>query len=283
MSRPQLSTVCLTFDFDAMSVWLGSYPRVTPAMLSRGEYGARVGVPRILKLLQRYEIGATFFVPGHTAESFPHAVAAIVEAGHEVGHHGYGHEDPSSQTADEERASLERGLAVLEKVAGGRPWGYRSPSWDYSEVTLPLLVEYGFVYDSSLFADDFYPYRPRVGDTVSRDRPLQRGEPAPIWEFPVHLALDDWPHFTFNFDPYRAGLSAPSKVFEIWAAEFDYMRAHAPGGVLTLTMHPQVIGRGHRMAMLERLIEHILAAGEVRFARLIDVAREMRGKEGAEG
>ena len=95
----------------------------------------------------------------------------------------------------------------------------------------------------------------------------------------MHLSLDDWPHFVSNFDPYRMGLSAPSKVFEIWAAEFDYMRAHAPGGVLTLTMHPQVIGRGHRMAMLQRLIERFLTAGNVRFARLIDVARELEEGE----
>jgi peptidoglycan/xylan/chitin deacetylase (PgdA/CDA1 family) len=243
-------------------------------MLSRGEFGARVGVPRILELLARYDIHATFFTPGHTAESFPEMMAAIVHTGHEVGHHGYGHEDPGTQTPVEERASLERGLATLEKVTGQRPWGYRSPSWDYSDVTLSLLVEYGFVYDSSLFAGDFYPYRLRLGDIVSKDQSLRQGELAPIWEFPVHFSLDDWPHFTSNFDPYRVGLSAPSKVFEIWAAEFDYMRTHAPGGVLTLTMHPQVIGRGHRMAMLERLIEHFLAAGSVRFARLIDVAQE---------
>ena len=279
MNQPKLETVCLTFDFDAMSVWLGGYPRVTPAMLSRGEFGARVAVPRILELLQRYDLQATFFTPGHTVESFPEAVAAVVEAGHEMGHHGYGHEDPSRQTPAQERASLERGLAALERVTGQRPWGYRSPSWDYSDVTLSLLVEYGFVYDSSLFADDFYPYRPRLGDLVSKDRPLRRGQAAPIWEFPVHLSLDDWPHFVSNFDPYRMGLSAPSKVFEIWVSEFEYMRTRAPGGLLTLTMHPQVIGRGHRMAMLQRLIERFLTAGNVRFARLIDVARELEEGE----
>ncbi len=275
MSQSEINTVCLTFDFDALSVWLGGFSPATPAMLSRGEFGARVAVPRILELLRQYDIRATFFTPGHTAESFPEAVAAIVEAGHEVGHHGYGHEDPSTQTPDEERASLERGFAALEKVAGQRPRGYRSPSWDYSDATLPLLVEYGFVYDSSLFADDFFPYRPRLGDVVSKDQPLQRGEPADIWEFPVHFSLDDWPHFTFNFAPYRLGLSAPSKVFEIWSEEFDYMRAHAPGGVLTLTMHPQVIGRGHRMAMLRWIIEYVLSGGNVRFARMIDVAQEL--------
>jgi peptidoglycan/xylan/chitin deacetylase (PgdA/CDA1 family) len=193
MTQPELNTVCLTFDFDAMSVWLGGYPHVTPAMLSRGEFGAQVGVPRILELLRRFDLRATFFTPGHTAESFPEALVAILEAGHEVGHHGYGHEDPSTQTPAEERASLERGLVALDKVTGQRPRGYRSPSWDYSGVTLSLLVEYAFVYDSSLFAGDFYPYHPRLSDEVSKDQPLCRGKPVPIWEFPVHFALDDWP------------------------------------------------------------------------------------------
>jgi len=115
MTREMCYTVCLTFDFDALSVWLGGYPSVTPAMLSRGEYGARVGVGRILNLLAAYDVPATFFIPGHTAESFPDAVEAILAAGHEVAHHGYGHRDPSMQNPDEERHSLERGLVVLER------------------------------------------------------------------------------------------------------------------------------------------------------------------------
>jgi peptidoglycan/xylan/chitin deacetylase (PgdA/CDA1 family) len=268
-------TICLTFDFDALSVWLGDYPSVTPAMLSRGEYGARVGVPRILKLLADYGLPATFFVPGHTAESFPAVVERILAAGHELAHHGYGHRDPSTQRPDEERRSLERGSAVLERFLGRPPSGYRSPSWDYSATTLSLLVEYGFLYDSSLFADDFRPYHPRLGDRVGVDEPLQMGEPVELWEFPVAFCLDDWPHFTFNFEPARVGLSAPSKVLEIWTDEFDYMLAHEAQGVFTLTCHPQVIGRGHRMALLERFIQHALASGAARFARMGDVARAM--------
>lgn len=267
--------VCLTFDFDALSVWLGDYSSTTPAMLSRGEYGARVGVPRILDLLTAYDIPATFFVPGHTAESFPAAVEEILARGHEVGHHGYGHRDPSAQTPEEERRTLERGLAALEPFLDGRPLGYRSPSWDYSDATLPLLVEYGFLYDSSLFADDFHPYHPRLGDQVGVDEPLRVGEEVDLWEFPVNFCLDDWPHFTFNFEPARTGLSAPSKVFEIWQAELDYMLAHEPDGVFTLTCHPQVIGRGHRMALLERFVRHVLSTGSVRFARLGDVAQAL--------
>jgi len=279
MPKKKPHTVCLTFDFDALSVWLGSYPTVTPAMLSRGEYGARVGVPRILELLAQYDIPATFFTPGHTAESFPDAVETILAAGHEVAHHGYGHEDPSAQHPDEERRSLERGLEVLERFLGDPPLGYRSPSWDYSDVTLSLLVEYGFLYDSSLFADDFAPYLPRLGDRVGVEEPLHMGDEVNLWEFPVNFCLDDWPHFTFNFDPPRVGLSAPSKVFEIWAGEFDYMVDHAENGVFTLTMHPQVIGRGHRMALLERFIQRVILKGAASFARMGDVAKTLSVEE----
>jgi peptidoglycan/xylan/chitin deacetylase (PgdA/CDA1 family) len=272
-------TVCLTFDFDALCVWLAGYPRATPAMLSRGEYGARIAIPRILKLLAAYDVPATFFIPGHNAESFPQAVEAIVAAGHEIAHHGYGHLDPSTQSPDAERRSLERGLAVLERFRGAPPLGYRSPSWDTSAITLSLLVEYGFLYDSSLFAGDFQPYHPRLGDQVGVDQPLHMGQEVDLWEFPVDFSLDDWPHFTFTFDPLRVGLSAPSKVFEIWASEFDYMIEHEQQGVFTLTMHPQVIGRGHRMALLERLIQHILSPGLARFECMGDVAKALSAEE----
>lgn len=278
MSHTQPFTVCLTFDFDALSVWLADYALVTPAMLSRGEFGAQVGVPRILNLLAEYNVPATFFVPGHTAESFPGAVEAILDAGHEVAHHGYGHEDPSSQSPDKERRSLERGIAVLERFLGEPPLGYRSPSWDYSDNTLSLLVEYGFLYDSSLFAGDFHPYHPRLGDRVGVEEPLQPGEEVDLWEFPVAFFLDDWPHFTFNSEPPRVGLSAPSKVLEIWASEYDYMVDHEQTGVFTLTMHPQVIGRGHRTTLLDTFIRHVVSRGSTRFARMGDVAKKLGDK-----
>src|SRR4051794_33223842 len=267
------SRICLTFDFDALSVWFG-YDRVTPAMLQRGEYGARVGVPRVLERLAALDLPATFFIPGHTIESFPAECEAILAAGHEVAHHSYAHVDPSLQTPDDERADMERALAALDRL-GVRPSGYRSPSADVSAATLPLLEEHGFLYDSSLMADDFTPYRPRTGDSVGPEQPLQRGREAALWELPMSFELDDWPHFQFAFGPpYRAGLSAPSKVLEIWTAEFDWMHRHVDGGLLTVCMHPQVIGRGHRMAMLERFIEHCADAG-VRFHRMRDVATEL--------
>ena len=267
------STVCMSFDFDAMSVWFG-YDNTTPAMLYRGEYGARVGVPRLLDLLKRYAIPATFFIPGHTVESFPNATAAILAAGHEIAHHSYAHIDPSRQTADEERRDMERALHTLNTI-GVMPLGFRSPSADFSHVTLSLLEEYGFLYDSSLMADDFRPYHPRLGDQVTQQSPLICGREAKIWELPMSFELDDWVHFQFNFSPYRNGTAAPSKVLEIWQAEFDWMHANLEGGILTIAMHPQVIGRAHRIAMLEQLIEHCQNHTDMQFARMEDVAQRL--------
>ena len=133
-------------------------------------------------------------------------------------------------------------------------------------------MRYGFRYESSLMADDFTPYRPRIGDRVSREEPLVRGREARLWELPVCFEFDDWPHFQFNFSPYRNGTSAPSKVLEIWTADVDWMDEHLEGGVLTVMLHPQVIGRGHRIAMLEQFILHCHTRPGLGFARLGDVA-----------
>jgi peptidoglycan/xylan/chitin deacetylase (PgdA/CDA1 family) len=270
------SIVCLTFDFDALSVWL-AYEKTTPAMLQRGEYGARVGVPRILAFLEKRGLAATFFVPGHTVESFPGETEAILEAGHEVAHHSYAHLDPSTQSADEERADMERAWQVLERV-GVQPLGFRSPSADLSEATLGLVEELGFLYDSSLMTDDYRPFHPRIGDRVSRGEPLVRGRESRVWELPLSFELDDWVHFQFNFEPYRKGGAPPSAVREIWQAEFDWMDENVDGGILTVCMHPQVIGRGHRMAMLEDFVEHCLEAGAA-FERMGDVARRLDGED----
>jgi peptidoglycan/xylan/chitin deacetylase (PgdA/CDA1 family) len=239
-------------------------------MLQRGEYGARVGVPRLLQMLEREALPATFFVPGHTLESFPDESRGILRAGHELAHHSYAHVDPSGQSAEEERADFERALAAFQAL-GVTPVGYRSPSADVSPTTLPMLEEHGFLYDSSLMADDYRPYRPRIGDRVSATEPLQRGREADLVEIPMCFELDDWPHFQFNFSPSRVGLSAPSKVLEIWQGELDYMDANVDGGVLVVCMHPQVIGRGHRVAMLERFVEHARGLG-VSFAQMREVA-----------
>lgn len=272
-------TVCLTFDFDAISLWVGPYAATSPSAISRGEFGA-VGVRRILRLLDRFGIPGTFFVPGHTVETYPDHARAIIAAGHEVGHHGYLHENPLALgTRERERAVLERGLEVLDRVLGVRPAGYRSPAWDNSPFTLELLLELGFRYESSLMGDDFTPYWCRVGDVAEPDGPYRFGRPVGLVELPVSWLLDDFPHFEYVSLPAHGlrlpGLSAASKVEEIWRDEFDFMRRDVPGGVMTITMHPQVIGRGHRLMMLERLVEHMLAGG-ARFSTMADAADRFR-------
>ncbi len=271
------ATVCLTFDFDAISLWIGPFGATSPSMISRGEFGV-IGVERILKLLDQRQIPATFFITGHTADTYPDAVKAIVAAGHEVGHHGYLHENPVKLERAEEQRVLERGLEALENAGATRPIGYRSPAWDNSPNTIELLLEYGFRYESSLMGKDFETYWCRTGDVIRKDGPYEFGPEVDLVEIPVTWILDDFPHFEYLSVGGRVnpGLSAPSKVEEIWRGDFDYMYREIEGGVYTLTMHPQVIGRGHRMLMLERLIDYFSQHDDVRFAALSTVADDFR-------
>jgi peptidoglycan/xylan/chitin deacetylase (PgdA/CDA1 family) len=265
-------TVCLSFDFDTMSASIFRGQQ-TPTMLSRGEFGARVGVLRVLDLLKEYGIRASFFIPGYSVDSFPDRVRAIKQAGHEIANHGYLHEPPAQAggDAEQERATLRKGSDAIERVTGTRPVGYRSPSWDLSEHSLRLLREEGFLYDSSLMADDFHPYLCREGDQINPESGYVMGHDSELVEIPISWILDDFPYFELR--PQGSIMAAPSHVFEIWKGEFDYMYERVPGGVYTLTMHPQVIGRGHRIAMLEQLIQHMRSRSGVRFAIQEEVAR----------
>ncbi|MBA2595226.1 MAG: polysaccharide deacetylase [Chloroflexia bacterium] len=274
------ATVCLTFDFDAISIWIGPFAARSPSMISRGEFGA-VGCERILRLLEREGVPATFFVTGHTAETYPDHVRAIAAAGHEIGHHGYLHENPLAlDTPEREREVLLRGFDALDRVAQVRPTGYRSPAWDNSPYTIELLLGQGFRYESSLMGNDFTPYWCRTGDAIQPDGPYLFGSNVDLVEMPVSWILDDFPHFEYvsirSLGVNVTGLSAPSKVQEIWQDDFTFMHREVPDGVFTLTMHPQVIGRGHRMLMLERLIRWFKEQPGTRFSTLGDAAEAFR-------
>ncbi|MFB3105213.1 MAG: polysaccharide deacetylase [Pseudomonadales bacterium] len=272
-------TVCLTFDFDAMSSWIYGYRTKSPNALSRGEFGA-VGARRLIDLLKERDIRSTWFVPGHSAEAFPDVMAALVSGGHEIGHHGYCHEDPSHMERSEEIAVLERGIDVLRSMTGVAPVGYRTPSGSFSENSLTLLQEHGFVYDSSMMADDFTPYYCRVGDQVAVDKPFVFGEHINIVEVPFAWHLDDHPFFehTRSRRGINPGLADPTRVYEVWRGEFDYLYQRLGEGVYTLTMHPQVIGRGHRLLMLERLLDDIAEHAGVVFKTMGDYVVEWRAK-----
>jgi peptidoglycan/xylan/chitin deacetylase (PgdA/CDA1 family) len=262
--------VCLSFDFDAMSSWIATGTR-SPNAISRGEFG-RVGALRLLDLLRARGLRSTWFVPGHTIEAFPAVIERILADGHEIGHHGYCHENPAPLEKDAEREILERGIELVERASESAPRGYRSPYGSFSANTLELLLERGFVYDSSMMADDFSPYYCRTGDQFAPDRPYVFGRTIDLVEVPFAWHLDDHPFFehVVTRRGINPGLAAPSHVLEVWQGEFDYLYDRLGAGVFTLTMHPQVIGRGHRMLMLERLLEHIERRRGVRFATLLE-------------
>jgi peptidoglycan/xylan/chitin deacetylase (PgdA/CDA1 family) len=269
--------VALTFDFDGFSNRIAGFGDLSPGPMSRGEFD-RVGVPRILSLLDEYAARATFFTTGHTALAFPELTKDIVAAGHEIGHHGWVHEVPSKLGPQEERGVLVRGCEALEQVSGIRPAGYRSPGWSNSDRTGDLLLELGFEYDSSLMGGDYEPYWYRSGDRPSATEPYVFGELIPLVELPIGYHLDDFVYFEFVMDPVSAipGLAAPSALLEIWLGEFDYLYEDVGRGLLTLTMHPQVIGRGHRMRMLRSFLDHVTARPGVRFTTCADYARAWR-------
>jgi len=270
------SSVCLTFDFDAISAWLTSWSggagKPTAGDISRGEFGARVGAPRILDLLKKYEIESTWFIPGHTAETFPDICKRVLEEGHEVGYHGYAHEaDPEPE---EEARIFDRALTALKRLLETKPVGYRFPGLDLPDHTVDKLIKEDFLYDSSLMGDDFRPYRVRKGDQWSLDGPYKFGTETEIVEIPFSWYLDDWPAFTFSWDPFRYAFTSIDTIYQYWVRQFDYMHENVRNGVYTLCMHPQVTGRAHLVMMLEDLIRHMRRKSNVRFCQLKTIAEE---------
>ena len=269
--------VCLTFDFDAMSGFIAR-GMTTPTPISRGEFGV-VASERILALLRRYEIPTTWFIPGHTIETYPGASAKVVEAGHEIGHHGWTHVPPANLSREAEEAGLVRGNEAIKRLSGQTARGYRSPSWDLSPHTIELLLKHGFLYESSMMGHDYLPYRARNRDVIELEKPAVLGPETKLVEMPISWTLDDYPHFEFvrTSTAILGGLKPASGVLENWYDDFDYMTRIMDWGIITYTCHPFVIGRGHRMLMLERLIQALAERGAV-FATMEEAAREYQGR-----
>jgi peptidoglycan-N-acetylglucosamine deacetylase len=248
--------VALTFDVDGEAPWLSEGPGYARRLttLSQGRFGPARGLGRILGLLAEREITATFYVPGHTADQHPGAVEAILAGGHEVGHHGYLHRGTDGLDPAAQRAELEDGLTALGKL-GVRPDGYRSPGWELTPETLDLLGELGFSYDASLMADD-RPYWVTSGN-------------EPLLELPGHWSLCDWPYF--GWTSYDGGLLAdPAAVERIWLAEFESAREDRRA--VTYTMHPEAIGRGYLVRMLDSVITAMAGRGRPWFATHAQIA-----------
>ncbi|PRB41032.1 hypothetical protein CQ020_14085 [Arthrobacter sp. MYb23] len=268
-------TVCLTFDFDAISLWIAR-SMTSPGPVSRGEFGA-YAIPRILRLLSRYGITSTFFIPGHTLESYPQESQWIADAGHEISLHGYAHENVSLLTENEERSINERSIALISKLTGSAPKGHRTPSFDFTNHTVEILEQLGIEYDSSLMGQDYQPYFARCGDHCPPDASFEFGTPSSIMELPVSWTLDDYPHLEFvrTKDFVMPGLADPQTMFRSFLRDVEFMVREEAGGVCVVTLHPQVIGRGGRLLALEQFIEQCLDLG-VTFETCLNASRDKR-------
>ena len=265
--------VVMSWDFDAMSAFV-LRGETTPTFISRGEFGARVGVPRVLDLCDEYNFKTTFFVPGWTVETYPELTKKIFDKGHEIGHHMWCHENAPDLSYEKELDLMDRAMGSIKAVTGKYPVGNRSGGFANSNNTIKLLQDHGYLYDSTQMGDDFNVYKCRIGDHGSPDEPWIFGAESKILELPISWVMDDWPHFEFQRTPsLNPGLHTPSQVFEIWSQEFDYMYDNVPNGVFTVTMHPYVSGKAHRIMMVERLIQHMMGRSGVWFCRGEDVAR----------
>jgi peptidoglycan/xylan/chitin deacetylase (PgdA/CDA1 family) len=243
--------VALSFDYQMGTVY---EPSPSASTNTNSQYDGRAGLPRLLKVLDKHKVPATFFVTGVTAQFYPDTVKQIMASGrHEIGVHGWIHENNTALSPDDERRLLAKAIAALESVSGKKPVGYRSPSWAFSDATLGLLREFGFLYDSGMMADD-EPYE------IVMD-----GKATGLLEIPVEWMRDDAMYYQ------RQNPHSPGAVYETWRAEFD--KAYEERGLFQLTMHPRISGHRSRVVMLEQLIAYIRGHRGVWFATHEQVAR----------
>ena len=271
-------------DVDAVAGWLGSYGgEDSPDDISRGMFAGEVGSPRLLRLFERFGIKTTWFIPGHSIETFPEQMAAVAAAGHEIGIHGYSHENPIEMSPEQEEAVLDKCIELVTQLSGRRPTGYVAPWWEFSPVSNELLLKKGIKYDHSLMHQDFEPYYVRVGDAWTKIdyskrpqdwmHPLVRGRETELIEIPANWYLDDLPPMMFiKKSPNSHGFVNPRHLEEIWRDQFDYIYRENDYAVFTMTVHPDVSGRPQVLLMLERLIEHINSHEGVKWAQFDTIA-----------
>ncbi len=253
----------LTFDVDGESSVLFDAPDAADrlSVMSHQAYGPLVGVPRILEILERHDVHATFFVPGFTADRYPEIVPAIAAGGHEIAHHGYLHESVTSLTPEQEERVLLRGIESLERAGAPRPVGWRGPMWEVGHHTPALLAEHGFRYDSSLMDADT-PYLLQTGAEPSSPT---------IVEIPIHWGVDDGGQYAWLPGIWEGeGIASPRKMLEMWTLEFDAMVQ--AGGCFVPTIHPCFSGRPSRAAAIDELVSRIRATEGVWVATAAEIA-----------
>ncbi|MBB3929003.1 peptidoglycan/xylan/chitin deacetylase (PgdA/CDA1 family) [Kaistia hirudinis] len=278
--------VAYGIDVDAVAGWLGSYGgEDSPCDISRGVFAGEVGTPRLLRMFDRFGIKTTWFIPGHSIETFPDEMAAVAAAGHEIGMHGYSHENPLMMTREQEAAVLDKSIALIEKLQGRKPSGYVAPWWEFSNTTIEMLIERGIIYDHSLMHNDFFPYYARTGESWSKIdygapaqswmKPMNRGTETPLVEIPASWYIDDLPPMMFmKAAPNSHGFVNPRDIEELWRDQFDWIYREYDYAVFTITIHPDVSGRPQVLAMHERLFGHISSHPGVKFTTFEAIAKD---------
>jgi peptidoglycan/xylan/chitin deacetylase (PgdA/CDA1 family) len=255
--------VTITFDIDAETAWYGAgdayLHRLTP--ITEGRFSVVRGVPRILELFRRFALRTTFFIPGWTAENYPHVVESILNDGHEIGHHGYVHSRCDVSSPDAQREEIERGFAALDSVGVPRPRGYRNPWGEMTGDTLDLVHQAGFLYDSSFQGDD-RPYVEKFGEVE-------------LLELPWYFGLDDWPYFGYATDGGGNTSTASSWRVNMWD---EYQHARDEGRNVNYVCHPEIIGRGYRFVHLAKLLEDIVSDGRAWIPTLEELALHVQPK-----
>lgn len=255
--------VGFSFDVDADSVVHASKrAQVLDEIhaVAQMRYDPHVGLPRLVDLFAGYGIPITCFVPGWVIESYREPVEYILTGPNEIAHHGHFHEWPSQQDIDAERRTLAAGVDRITELTGKPPRGYRAPYYGLSRRSFDLLIEAGFLYDSSLFADDV----PIILD----------GRAGRLVELPPPASVDDYNQYVSSraFD-HLMTISPPSRAIEVYRAEFDAL--WELGGLFIPVWHPAVSGRPAQAAAIRTLVEHMMAKGGVWFATLEDIARHV--------
>ena len=255
--------VLLSYDVDNETTQGLRTGEINIGPLSQGEYGSRVALPRIVRLMDEENIPASFFFPAWSLKIAPEQAELILASGiHEIAVHGWIHELNTALDGETEERLLRLSMETIEEISGVKPVGFRAPSWNHSPNTLSIVRELGFLYESSLMADD-RPYEL-----------LQNGNPTGLVELPVEWILDDAP----LFNPLGARYMNPRDVMQVWIDEFEV--AWDEGTMFLLTMHPHVIGHRSRMVALKGLIDHIKARGNVWFGTHEEAARWVRQQAG---
>ena len=282
--------VCFNVHFDAVSLWIGSFGgEDSPCDISRGVHAATVGTPRLLDLLNKYDITTTWNITGHSIESFPKESEMVVQAGHELGLHGYTHENPLAMTKEQEQAILNKTFDLVVDLCGKPPKGYSAPWWELSPNTIDLLLEKGIEYDHSLMENDHSPYYLRRDDSWTK---IDYSQPAETWmvpwqagtqtdliEIPCSWYLDDAPPVMFvKKFPNSHGWVSPRSIGQMWTDQFDWVYRNCDYGIYNACLHPDASGHPQMLMMLERLIDHMRCHDGVRFMTLKQICDEFRAR-----